>query len=295
MRTRSYLKMLPALLLALGILACSFTDRLLTVAVGTPTPAPTLIDVVAIQSTQTEIAARLTAASEAQAQQTAQAQQATQTQSATNLNATATHIVAVQTTAPPVIIPTDTPQTSAFNAVIQRLHQDGKVGSTGGRAYSLPDFEKNLAMLNNYGWFKTGHIANNFAIASDVTWSSASKSANWPWSGCGFVAGMQEQKEHLFTFLGLDGFAKIARQTANGPKYLASYKYGKLDIPDGSANIMLLVYNKHISFYVNDKVVSEATDNLYKEGPIYFAIFSGINKDYGTRCTFKDVNLFIFE
>lgn len=301
MRTRSVLRMLPLLLLALGVMACSFLTGLQEAVFGSPTPAPALIQLADIQATQTSLAEQISAATVAfEAQQTLQAQQVAETKIAADLFATATQLAptqlaAAQPTATPIIVATSTPQTGALDPVIQQLFDDGKVGSTKGSAFALSDFEDSQALLNNYFWSKTGYSAENFVIAADVDWATASKTSNWPWTGCGFVAGLQESKEHLFAFLGLDGFVRIARQTANGPKYFTDRRYGKLDIPEGSAHLMLVAYNQKIAFYVNDKLINEANDTRYKEGPIYYAVFSGTNKDYGTRCTFKNVNLFIFE
>ncbi len=296
MRTRYVLRMVPLLLLVVGIMACSVLTGLQEAVFGSPTPGPTLIQLADIQATQTSLAEQINAATVAfETQQTLQAQQAAETKIAADLFATATQLSAAQPTATPIIVATSTPQTGALDPVIQKLFDDGKVGSKKGSAFALSDFEDSQALLNNYFWSKTGYTADDFVIAADVDWSTASKTSNWPWTGCGFVAGLQKPEEHLFAFLGLDGFVRIARQTANGPKYFTDRRYGKLDIPEGSAHLMLVAYNQKIAFYVNDQLVNEANDTRYKEGPIYYAVFSGTNKDYGTRCTFKNINLFIFE
>ena len=58
---------------------------------------------------------------------------------------------------------------------------------------------------------------------------------------------------------------------------------------------MLVVDDKRISFYVNGERVATAYDGSLNAGNIALTLLSGTNKDYGTRCTMSNIDLFIFK
>ncbi len=58
---------------------------------------------------------------------------------------------------------------------------------------------------------------------------------------------------------------------------------------------MLVVDDKKIYFYVNDKLVTTAYDNSLNDGNIALTLLSGTNKDYGTRCKMTNIDLFLLK
>jgi hypothetical protein len=69
--------------------------------------------------------------------------------------------------------------------------------------------------------------------------------------------------------------------------------YGDVSIPDGSAEITLVVEDGWITFLVNGRTALRAKDTFLSGGALAFSLISGTNKDFGTRCEMKDTELWI--
>jgi hypothetical protein len=238
------------------------------------------------QSTAESLSATQTNAASQAAQETAVAQnrQSTATQRASNFQ-TATASVIAQATQ----------QAQSMAEKIQKLLNEGVVASATGVYYRLADFDESWAKIDWYRWWPTRHTAEDFVITADTAWQSASDRANWQNSGCGFVFNLKDKDNHHLAFLGLDGFVRLERQLQGNYKLLALQKYGKVSIPKGEAKIMLVVYDKKISYYVNDQRVASAYDSSISVGNIALTLLSGTNKLYGTRCQMKNIELWIFK
>jgi hypothetical protein len=129
-----------------------------------------------------------------------------------------------------------------------------------------------------------------------MQWVSASDNANWPTSGCGFVYGFKDRFNADLTFLGLDGYTHSLQYRENKPLSLFAFKkWGDPDRPSGKANAQLVVYDKRVAVYVDGVLANEFFNGLYAGGEIGLNVFSGTNKDYGTRCIFQNIELFMFE
>lgn len=178
---------------------------------------------------------------------------------------------------------------------IQKLFNEGVVASTSGKYYRLADFDESWAQINWYRWRTTRYKAENFVLSADTAWISASDRANWQNSGCGIVFNFKDKDNHHLAYLGLDGFVRLVQQSRGNFKRLAMQKYGKVSIPKGEAKIMLVVYDKKISYYVNDQRVASAYDSAISVGDIALTLLSGTNKAYGTRCQMKNIDLWIFK
>jgi len=88
----------------------------------------------------------------------------------------------------------------------------------------------------------------------------------------------------------------ISNTTASN---ISKKKYGKLDLPKGSAKLILVVHDTSILFYVNDILVLDTKDNTlekaeYHSGRLNYALASGTNKDFGIRVEMKNVELWEF-
>lgn len=70
---------------------------------------------------------------------------------------------------------------------------------------------------------------------------------------------------------------------------------GVVDIPEGSAELILLVNGDKIYFFVNGEEVYNSSDALLTgaldSGDLTFILMSGTNKDFGTRCQMKNTDL----
>jgi hypothetical protein len=198
---------------------------------------------------------------------------------------------------PPTEFNLQTPEVSAgFSKTIQELKDAGEIASTDGEYVRLEDYDKSLAQLEYYQWDDTGYEPENFVVSADVHWSSASQTANWQYSGCGFLFSFVDDENHDYGYLGLDGYVGLYTLKNGNEREIAFQKIpGGIDIPDGSAQIMLVVSGKRISFYVNGDRLTSASDSTLKAGELSYLIMSGTNKDYGTRCQMSNVDLFILK
>ncbi len=125
-----------------------------------------------------------------------------------------------------------------------------------------------------------------------MEWESASKTPNLGESGCGFVYHTSaENKDHHATFLTMDGYVKTNRILKNVFTPLKSGYAGKFKIPADKAHMVLIVDKQWITAIVNDKQVVHFQDPKLPGGKIGLTLVSGTNKDFGIRCTIKNIEL----
>ena len=260
--------------------------------IPSPTSSQAATDTVNVKLTEQ---AQSTAKSLSATQTNAASQAAQETKAAQNGQSTATQRAGEIQTATASVIAQATQQAQSMAEKIQKLLNEGVVASATGDYYRLADFDESWAQIGWYQWKPTGHTAEDFVITADTAWQSASDRANWQNSGCGFVFNLKDKNNHHFAYLGLDGFVRLVQVSRGNYKNLAIQKYGKVSIPEGAAKIMLVVYDKKISYYVNDQRVASAYDGSITVGDIALTLLSGTNKDYGTRCQMKNIDLWIFK
>lgn len=268
---------LLVLILIFTLLGCKLTEQTVMVVTATPEPAtPTAEATATTPPTDTPAPTADLAATQAALAPTLPPTQAAQE--------------------PPTAEPTATSRPSQGNtAILERLSEDGAIGTTEGEYHNLGDFDQSIAKISYITWWKTNYQAENFVITANTAWKSASDKANWPEAGCGFVYSVADEDSYYLTYLALDGFVRVD-QLANGQwKALAAKKYGKISIPDGDANLILAVYHKRINFYVNDQRVVSASGSSLTSGDVALTVLSGTNKDFGTRCQMSNIELWIFK
>jgi len=264
----------------------------------TPTPPPPPTNTIAPTDTATptvDMPATQSAQQTADTQATAEAEAVTKTQEAQVRVATATELASLKRTSTAAVHATATSYATAFLNVIDKLRGEGVVKSTDGNYARLDDFEQEWAQLGWFKWWGTGYTAENFVLSADVAWQSASNTADWYTTGCGMVFSLNDEDNYHLAFLSLDGYGMVGRKAKGDLKLLAAERYGQVSTPEGNAKIMLAVDDKRINFYVNDKLVTKVYDNSLNEGDIALTLLSGTNKDYGTRCTMTNIELFGFK
>lgn len=242
-----------------------------------------------VAATQRENEARAT---EDQATKVAQEAAATN-QAATQVQDTAEALAreATRDTATAAARIESTAQAQSMLDLIQELYSNGYLSTTAGTYYALEDFDESWAQINWYMWFYTGYSPTDFVIRADAAWDSASTSANWWASGCGFVFREDGVPNHYLAYLGLDGYVYFARTVRDKYASLGYSYYGRLDTPKGQAQIMLVVEGTYITFFVNGERVHARQDQGLKSGNLALTLLSGINKDFGTRCQMTNIEL----
>jgi len=268
--------------------ACSSTP---TIA---PSPeaseqAPTPDKSTSVAATQRENEARAT---EDQATKVAQEAAATN-QAATQVQETADALAreATRDTATAAAKVESTAHAQPMLDLVQELYSNGYLATTAGTYYSLEDFNESWAQINWYMWWYTGYSLTDFVIRADAAWDSASTSANWWASGCGFVFREDGVPNHYLAYLGLDGYVYFARTVRDKYASLGYSYYGRLDTPKGQAQIMLVVEGTNITFFVNGERVHTRQDQGLNSGNLALTLLSGINTGFGTRCQMSNIEL----
>ena len=271
-----------------------------------PTPTPTQ-NLAATEAAQAAANAQATGDAEkaqqtqsvqatldAQASQVAQATQnavATSTQKALNAQATTTQFAIRKITSTAEAAAEATEQARPVFEWVQKLFTEGVTTSTEGKFSSIPDFNQSAAQLGSGLYWKSGFAANNFVLAADITITSASNSANWQDSSCGFVFGEENDRSYNLADVAMDGYVYMWGCRGGSCVIMAAKKYGPPINPKGEMQIALMVFDNHIHFYVNGAEIVSAADLRYKEGDIAYLIRSGTNKDFGTRCEMTNIGL----
>jgi hypothetical protein len=180
-----------------------------------------------------------------------------------------------------------------MQALVDSLANEGYLQNTRGTDYHIVPFDKSWAQMNWYRWWETGFRPANFVIHTHTSWWSASRKANWWASGCGFVFHEADEENHYFIGLTLDGVVALHKVQSGAYTSLAHNLYEDVGVPNGSAEITLVVENGWITYFVNDKEVVRARDTSMPTGALGLSLISGTNKDFGTRCQMTDIELWV--
>ncbi len=281
--------------LTLTGLACS-----VGAAEPTVTPPPDLSATARIERATAEQATEQAVATEAAgATGTAVEQAAASATAAVNQTATAasraTETAAARratreaATAQAVIAMTE--QARPLQAIVQKLADEGHLSKTDGHYLTLDDFDESWAQLGWYQFWDTDLDPVNFVFRTDARWESASNTADWWNSGCGVVFRLESADDHYFAHLGLDGWVYFTGFQRGNFFSIGRGYYNKVDIPDGGANLMLVVEGDKFTFFVNDERVYTVRDARFKTGNLALTLLSGTNRDFGTRCQMRNIEV----
>ncbi len=186
-----------------------------------------------------------------------------------------------------------TAQAQPLQVRVEQIVTEGYLSRSAGAYARLDDFSDSWAQINWYQWLWTGYDPTDFVVRADFSWDSASDTANWFNSGCGFVfrEASRENLDHYVVYLGLDGVVYFLKARLGVLSDLASASAGRLAVPSGSAQFMLAVEGDRFTAYVNDQRVLTAHDGSMKAGLLNYTLLSGTNRDFGTRCEMTNVEL----
>jgi hypothetical protein len=160
----------------------------------------------------------------------------------------------------------------------------------------MKDFSESWAQINWFRWWTYDILLNDFVVHTSISWESAGKGANIATSGCGFVFWVDEEGENYYVaFLALDGNANLFRMQDGRLIRIGRGYYGKIDYMKGSAEMTVIAEGKKIQIFVNDEKVFSRDNQKVFEGNIAYTLLSGINTDFGTRCTFADTDIWSLE
>jgi hypothetical protein len=182
-----------------------------------------------------------------------------------------------------------------FVDTIEMLVEDEYIPSDEGDYYFMDDFTEEWAQMYWYQWYQVRKDIGNFVVRTNISWESASNTPQWSDSGCGFVFREIDANNHMKANLALDGYVYI-----NGYRNGNFLSYGKRSYAShstkGEAEFVLVVNEYTVNVFIDGKLIHTARDIAMDDpGMLAYVVVSGTNKDYGTRCTFKDMEFFVFE
>jgi hypothetical protein len=207
--------------------------------------------------------------------------------------ATATQRVLGRQTATAEAIASATSQAAPMLDHVTRLADDGYLTTTQGEFHALPNFDESWAQINWYWFFPTGYMPTDFVIRAHVYWDVASRIPDWATTGCGFVFRENGIPDHYLTYLGLDGYVYFSRYVKDTYALVGKDYYGKVESPQGEADITLAVEGPWVTFLVNGEQVLRTQDAALTSGNLDYTLVSGTNKDYGTHCRMTNVELWV--
>ncbi len=180
-----------------------------------------------------------------------------------------------------------------FHSLIDDLKQSGAVPDSKGSYYFHEDYTQEWARIN---WFKWQPFASakNFVISADISWQSASRTPNYAESGCGFVMRETDNSNYLYAGVRLDGKAYLGGMRKGNRLSYGSFNFGTYSYK-GDARFVLVVNENKMTAYVDGARMGKQMDILVDDnGDLAFAVWSGTNKDYGIRCTFRNVFYYVW-
>lgn len=200
-----------------------------------------------------------------------------------------------ETTITPEEMKTATVQSSVMKSDMQKLADEKLISSVNGTYYRVQDFTGELAKLSYYQWWPLNRKPTNFAIRANIAWDSAMPNSNPAKAGCGFVFHEMDADNLHLSFLSMDGVLRNYREERGVVTNLKGNYAGKFDMPADSATFMLVVDYQWITVFVDNKQIVRFQDDRLKGGGLAFAVASGSNNDFGTSCTFTNVELWEFD
>ena len=177
--------------------------------------------------------------------------------------------------------------------LVEELNDNGVLHSTTGRYFQLEDFKDSWAQINWYRREPTKFVVDNFVIRAHIEYESASRSANWYASGCGFTFREDRAGDHYLIYPALDGYVYFYAVRYGELLYLGEAYYGQPKTPAGSLDLMLVIEDDWIFAYINDVKTLIMQNIWFTEGTLGYSLTSGINTDFGTRCEFSNVELWM--
>lgn len=182
-----------------------------------------------------------------------------------------------------------------FLEVIEELTSDGKISTDDGDYYYLDDFTEAWAQLQWYQWEEKSEAEMaDFVLRSVIDYSSASSTPNWSDSGCGWLFRGTDSDYNLFAYYSLDGNVYLEGKYNNkwvtyGQKYIARPSTG------GEVEMVIFAEGRRVGVMINGVQAVQTFDSaIYgRQAPLHSVVFSGTNKDYGTRCKYSEIEFMV--
>lgn len=168
---------------------------------------------------------------------------------------------------------------AAMAALVEDLYNSRRLSVKEGEYIKLDDFNNSVYKNQTHEWWRAGQSASDFVLRAKASWRGASQASA---SGCGFMYSGLAMDDYHITVLSTEGIVHTYRSRGGNVIEMKGGEYSKsVGASSGEAEIMLIVDDKKMSFYVNGEQVVQFTDSYISSGNIGYAINnyspSGIN------------------
>ena len=179
----------------------------------------------------------------------------------------------------------------AFDKTLETLKIDGKIPSGNGIKTYWGDYEDEWAQIGWYQWTVFENL-NRFVFSANVSWDSGSDKPNNFQSGCGLIFNSGSgNSNHLMASIRMDGLIYFTGMRGYNDLSYGTYSYGKPSIK-GNADFVIVVDNDQATIYVDGQRIVQKANLPVMGDEIGLCTLSGTNKDFGTRCTWKDIYVY---
>lgn len=187
--------------------------------------------------------------------------------------------------------PEATARAASMGSFVRDLQQGGILASAQGQYRALEPFEASWAQIDYYDLLPTGLAPSDFVLRANIRWESASQQANFWNSGCGFAFRMNARGDHYLIYLGMDGNVHLVRKQEDVIARLGSGAYAEGNLVSGGSGLALAVEGPWITALVAGEQVYRQADDRLHAGLLAYALVSGTNKGFGTRCEVENTEV----
>lgn len=201
--------------------------------------------------------------------------------------------------------PTSTPNIAATQEMEDAMTKVGNYVERGylpsgqGELWDLDDASFDMAKINYLDFQFAGYEEKikDFAVWTDLKVSSAA-AVNYPeYSGCGFTFHLQDNGDAYTAMVTKDRVLLTSCRNTSCWEVGKTRGSGRLSYGNQlKATMELIVNDVHSYVLVDGQLIGEYTlssDLLTDPGYFAYAIISGTNQDYGTRCEFANTKLWV--
>ena len=178
---------------------------------------------------------------------------------------------------------------AAMTALVEELYNSHRISVKEGEYIKLEDFNNSLYKNQTHEWWKAGSglQTSDFVLRADVAWRG---DTNPSASGCGFMYSGLAMDDYHISVISTESIVHTYRSRGGVVIEMKGGEYSKsLPSSSGTAEIMLIVDDKQISFYVNGEEVVRFKDSYLNRGSIGYAINSYTPN--GINCQFTNVEI----
>lgn len=159
---------------------------------------------------------------------------------------------------------------AAMAALVEDLYNSRRLSVKEGEYIPLEDFNNAVYKNQTHEWWRAGESASDFVLRAKAGWRGSSQASA---SGCGFMYSGLALDDYHITILSTEGIVHTYRSRGGKVIEMKGGEYSKsLGISAGEAEIMLIVDDKKMSFYVNGEQVVQFSDSYINSGNIGYAI-----------------------